>query len=250
MAASRPLLEVIGILGKQRQATRLARLERWTSSPQPRNGVRLSMSDVSTSDTHSDDQQDCSPRESNEEPGRSELHGEPAARLQRWLQTMGDPSSRDAYYGRPRRAEDAGQTALRETLEWRGDRNCPRLSVQTDLLPDSSLQTQMQIGETLMASVSSWSVDGGRENMAVVSAIGSDGTAEVVYRRVTIDLTGERPCDVTVSGDMSTLGSLLERTAARHATSTGAMLRSLSAVGSAQRVLSLSLPDAFLQRFA
>jgi len=78
--------------------------------------------------------------------------------------------------------------------------------------------------------------------MSVVSSVKMDGSVEVVYRRLTIEMAGERLRQISESGSASTMAALFSRTAARHGTSAAALERSVRSVDSADRVLSLLLP--------
>ena len=83
-------------------------------------------------------------------------------------------------------------------------------------------------------------MQGGMESMAVVSQVDAAGRAEVVYRRMTIDLVEDRPREISASGNPSTMVDFIERAAARHDTSASAMLRSVDDE-SVERVLPLRL---------
>lgn len=172
------------------------------------------------------------------------------ARLARWKQ-MGGQTERDAQNlsaGRPTPPVEGwvpASQSVSEEFRWQGtarkEQPRPELSVTTEVLAEGSCERRLVLDGQLSATLSSWPIEGGTESMAVISDE-SSGVSEVVFRKLTVELSGQRSRSVTESGSASATMDLLARTAASYNTSTGTLLRTLGKVQSAESVLQQSLP--------
>lgn len=189
----------------------------------PRAGLRLRDSHASDWSPSSDSQRDSdSLRDSlrwEDEEETLPLPATGSSIYQRWESLMGSHRPRDAFYGAP---------------PPRQEYNAPDVRVHMDELPDST-HTEVHVGDTLRATLSSRKLERngveGTERMGVLCAVQADGTAEVVYRRLTIEMEGERPRNVSESGSATYSAELLERAASNQGTSTASLLHSITEVG-------------------